>query len=125
MNDSFLMRCRQSVYDLQRIVDCFSLRQRTAARSLSQCLAFEQLRDDVRRPVMRAYVEDGKNIRMIQRAGSTSLLLETMQTLRIIRITRRQHLDRDVAAQLRIAGKIHLAHSAFTNLGADFVTTEF
>jgi hypothetical protein len=46
------------------------------------------------------------------------------QTLGITREGRRQNLDRDVPAQLRVTGPIHLAHPAFIDLGQDFVEAQ-
>jgi hypothetical protein len=62
---------------------------------------------------------------MIQRARRLGLLFESMQPIRIFRQLSRQDLDRHVAIQLLVARAIHLAHAAFANLRADFVTAEF
>ena len=47
-----------------------------------------------------------------------------MQPLLVSRDLRRQDFDSDIAVELAIARKIHLAHPAFAELRADFVTAE-
>src|SRR2546428_5749913 len=84
MDDPFLVRSGQTMRNLDRIVDRFALRLRRAAQSFAQRLAFEQFRDDVRRTVMHANIVDGKNVGMVQRAGSLCFLLETPQSILIL-----------------------------------------
>jgi hypothetical protein len=54
---------------------------------------------------------------MVQRGRGSRFLLEALQPITVARERRRQNLDGDVAVEARIAGAIHLAHSA----GADGV----
>jgi hypothetical protein len=49
---------------------------------------------------------------MAQRCGCARLLLEARQTPGIFRKRRRQHLDRDLTPQARIADAIDLAHAS-------------
>src|SRR6266571_3747373 len=84
MDDPFLVRSRQTMRNLDRIVDRFAFRLRRAAQSFAQRLAFEQFRDDVRRAVMRADIVDGKNVGMVQGARSLRFLLETPQAILIL-----------------------------------------
>jgi hypothetical protein len=62
---------------------------------------------------------------MVKRAGSTRLLFKAPQSIFINGEGRRNYFDRDVATQLRIARSVNLAHSSGTELGTDFITTEF
>src|SRR5439155_7525841 len=62
-----------------------------------------------------------EDVRMIERARGASLLFKAMQPIGIGRESRRQNLDRNIAAQSGIARAIHLAHSARTQRRHDFV----
>src|SRR5439155_18673664 len=66
----------------------------------------------------------GKNVRMVERRRGPRLLLEAPQAVGIRRYRRRQYLDRDVALEPRIAGAVHLAHSAAANELRDCVRTD-
>ena len=48
MNDPLLVRRRQTTRDLHRILNRLAHRQRAGGEPLSECLPFEQFRDDVR-----------------------------------------------------------------------------
>jgi len=74
--------------------------------------------------VVGAHVVDGRDMRVIQRRRSASFLLETTQALRVGRKLRRQHLDRDLAAEPCVLGEVHLPHTAFADLVADLVGAE-
>ena len=58
---------------------------------------------------------------MVQGSEDRGLALETGEPLRILRQPPRQHLERDVAMESGVAGAIHLAHSAFAELGDDVI----
>ena len=81
VNDSFLMRRRQAMRDLQRVVNRFPLRQGDPAHALAKSFTFQQFRDDVRRIVVRIDVINNEDIRMIQRAGGLSFLLKSREPL--------------------------------------------
>ena len=49
---------------------------------------------------------------MVERAGGPRLLLEAAQALGVGGERGGQHLDRDVAAEPRVAGAVDLAHAA-------------
>ena len=112
MNDSFLMRGRQTAGDLARIVDRSTLCKRRPSHSLAHGLALEQLRDNIGRAIVRADVMHDEDVRMIERARGAGLLLESLQSFFVIRVRRRQNLDRDIASQTRVARAINFAHPA-------------
>ena len=58
---------------------------------------------------------------MVQRGERLRLAREPGETIRVEREELRQDLDRDVAIQLRVAGAIHLAHSARAKQGDDLI----
>ena len=61
---------------------------------------------------------------MIERRQHLRFAREAREAIRIVSDSRQQHLDRDVAIQLRIAGAIHLAHASGAEGGEDFVRTD-
>ena len=77
MDDSFRVRCGETVSSLQRVINRFSLRQGGAGHALAQGLTFQKFRDNVRRAFMRTDVKDDQDVGVIERAGGLRLLLET------------------------------------------------
>ena len=61
---------------------------------------------------------------MAQRGGRACFLLEAVQSIGVGRERRRQHFDRDVAPETRVARAIHLAHAARAERGEDFIRAE-
>jgi hypothetical protein len=61
---------------------------------------------------------------MIQRCEKLRFTTEPRDTIGIAGKYLRQDLDRDVAAQRRVAGPIHFAHPAGPDGADDFVRTE-
>src|SRR5687767_1172012 len=61
---------------------------------------------------------------MVQSRERLCFAGEAGQAFAIAREDLRQHLDRDVAIELRIAGAIHLSHAARAQRSDDFVRTE-
>ena len=73
---------------------------------------------------MRADIMYDEDVRVIERADSTSFLFKAMQPIGIGRESRRQDLDGDIAAQSRIARAIHLAHPARSQGSENLVWTK-
>ena len=61
---------------------------------------------------------------MVERAARARLVLEAPQALGIARERGGQHLDRDVAAEPRVARAVHLAHPARTKRADDLIRAE-
>ena len=61
---------------------------------------------------------------MGQRRDRPRLAFEARQGVGVVRKVLRQHFDRDVAAEPRVARAIHLAHAAGAKCTGDFVGTE-
>ena len=64
---------------------------------------------------------DLSDVRMVERSEHLCLALEAREPIAVAREMLRQHLDGDIALQLRIAGAIDLAHAAGTERRDDFV----
>jgi hypothetical protein len=61
---------------------------------------------------------------MVQRGEDLRLAAEAREALLIVRERDRQHLDRDVAVESRVARAEHLAHAARADRREDVVWSE-
>ena len=73
---------------------------------------------------MLASVVNNDDVRMVQRPRGASFLLETTDSIGVVRKRRRKDLDCDVATEAFVFGAIHLAHAAFPERGEHFIATE-
>ena len=67
---------------------------------------------------------DAADVRMVQGRKSLGFALKPREAFRIVGDRRQQHLDRDLATQLRIAGTIHSTHAPETQEVAHDKCTE-
>ncbi len=65
-----------------------------------------------------------RDVRVIERGQDLRFAPEARKTIGIIGHRRQQHLDRDVAIQLRVARAMHLAHTAYAQGREDVVRAE-
>ena len=79
VDDAALVRGGKTPRDLNGVVGSASSWQWRASQLLAQGRSFEQLADDVRRAVVVAYVMNHEDVRVIQSAGSASLLLRNAE----------------------------------------------
>ena len=70
---------------------------------------------------MRSDIKYRENIRVIQSSSGQRLLLEASQPVRVQRERLRQHLNRHISFQTRVAGTVHLAHSSRAEQANDLV----
>ena len=124
VDDAFLVRGREAMRDLRRVVDRLALREPAAGEDGAQRLAFEELLDDVRRAVHLPDVVDGGDVGVVEDPGGLGLLLEAAQAVGIGGEGRRQHLDRDLARKPRVLRPIDLAHPPGADLAEDLVGAE-
>ncbi len=80
VDDPCRMSRSQAVGDLDGKVDGLASRKRSL-ESLAQRLTMKKLEDDVRSAVVQARVEDGQEVRVIERARRLALLLEAPQSI--------------------------------------------
>ena len=100
--------------------------EREAARREERVegLALDQLhREEPAAAVLLDRV-DGDDVGVVERGEGARLTLEAGQALGVLRHRRREHLDRDVAPELRVRGAVHLAHPARADGGGDAVVAE-
>ena len=95
MNDAFVVRCRQSVSDLDGVIECFANRHRAALQQLPQCAALQQLGDQIGCAFKDAELVNREDVGMVECCGGLGFVLEAQQPVGIARNERRQDLDRD------------------------------
>jgi hypothetical protein len=96
----------------------------TCVRRSRQRLPFDQLHHERERAGRFLDAVDVRDVRVVERRQHLRLSVESVEPLGIRREQLRQHLDRDVAIQPRIARAIDLAHAAGAEGGNDLVRTE-
>ena len=124
VHDVLLVRRRQPPRDLHRDRQHLRDRERAALDPLLERFPFEQLLDQVRHALERADVVDVEDVGMGERRGRLRLALEPPKALGVLGELRRQHLDRDVAAEAGVARPVHLAHAARADRGDDLIGAE-
>ena len=115
MHDVFFVRGFEGIGDLLRDGERFFEGNRALPDSVGQRRARYKLHHEV----VRADVEQGADVRMVQSGDGAGFALEAVGELL------RGDFDGDVASQPRIAGFPHFAHAAFADGGDDFVGAEF
>jgi hypothetical protein len=134
MHDALLVRGFERLGNLPRDRQHLGERHRSARDLRGQVVALDEFHHERSYVVSgfsrtfnsRTFLEavDGGNVGMVQRRQRLRFPREPRETLGVVREQRRQDFDRDVTIQLRVAGAIHLAHPAFTNLRGHFVRAE-
>ena len=124
MDDALLVRRREAVGDLRRVVDRPALRETPAGERRAERLPLEKLLDDIGRAVVAPDVVDRGDVGVVEDPGRLGLLLEAAQAVRVLREGGGQDLDGDVAREARILRPIDLAHASGADLAEDLVGTE-
>ena len=112
VDDPLLVGGGEAAGDLDRVVHHLARRQRHPAHALAEGLALQQLAHHVGRAGLVPDVVDGDDVRMVEGAGGPRLLLEPLEARGIGAHRGGENLDRDLAAQARVAGAVDLAHRA-------------
>ncbi len=124
VNDPLLVRRREALRDLGCVVDDEVSGDRARIEPVAECLALQQLHHGIGNAVIRSEVEDRKNVRVGERGYRFRLALEAREHVRIRGHRLRQHLDRDIAVELRIPRTVHLPHAARAEGREDLVGPE-
>jgi hypothetical protein len=70
-----------------------------------------------------ADIEDGEDVRVVQRRGGAGLAGEAGQGLRVGGELRGEDFEGDLAAEQRVGGEVDVTHPAGADLRADLVAT--
>ena len=124
MNDALLVGGGQAAGRLQRELGGPAGGQRPGREAAAERLAFQQLRNDVRRALVRADVEDRRDVRVVQQAGGLGFLFEAPQAIGVARKALGKDLERHVAAQPRVPRAIDVTHPPGAEPREDFVGPE-
>ncbi len=124
MDDARPMRLVQRVGDLDGVTEALVEWQLTPAKPRSQGLAFEIRHDEECRAGLVADIVERADVRMIELRERPRVALEALAELRVAGKGIAQELERDDAAEARVAGLVHLAHAAEADRRLDFVRAE-
>ncbi len=83
MQDALGVGRGQAPADLHRVLDRLARGQGTPLETTTQGLTLQKLEDDVGYALLRANVEDGEDVRVIQGGDSPRLALEPAQSIGI------------------------------------------
>ena len=111
MDDALLVGGGQTASDLIAVVHRLAQGKPALGQERPQGRAVEKLGDEVGRLLVSADVEEGEEVRMVQRARGACFALEALQAVAVVGERRGQQLDRHLAAEAGVAGAIHLAHA--------------
>src|SRR5215510_11334339 len=95
-----------------------------AMNFLAQRDAVDEFHCDEMRAIAFANLVNMRNVRVIERGGGGRLLLEAPHSILTCGKLTRENLQRSFAMEAIIFAEIHLAHSAFAYLRADFVAAQ-
>jgi hypothetical protein len=87
-------------------------------------VALEQLGRDIVDAIFSADVVHDHDVRVVERGRGASFLFEPAQSIGVVLRVIRQHLERDIPVQPRIAGTKHFTHPARADGSDDVVGTE-
>ena len=112
MDNAAIVRVSQRIGQLHAVADDLLDGQRPLGDPLAERLPVNDFHRDVRAAVRLADVVNRADVRMVQGCGRARLAQQSSPPLRMIGQLFRQDLERDVAAQLRVMGAIHFAHTS-------------
>jgi hypothetical protein len=124
VDDAALVRRGEPGGDLRRDLHGLARRRRSAVQALAQRLAEEELHDRERLVALPADVVDGEDVGMREGGDRLRLALEAGERVGARREMRRQHLERHVALEPRVARPIDLPHPSSPELAQDLVRPE-
>ena len=124
MNDAFLVRGGQAAGDRDGDLHGSAMGNRAALELRPEGLSLEQLGDRIRGALVAPEIVDGEDVRVVERRDRVRLPLETRERVGVLRQRFGEHLDRNVALQLRIPRLVDLAHAPGTERREDFVGAE-
>ena len=123
MNDVLVVRPRQSMRDLNAIIDRLANRYGAVPQQFPECAALQQLRHQIRRTVENAELVGGEDIGMVKSRSRLRFLLEAMEPVGISRNKDGRTLI--ATSRFKVAGAVHLAHPSCTQQAENFIDIKF
>jgi hypothetical protein len=102
----------------------FVERNGAAGEPLGERRSFHQFEHQRAAGVDRFHGVDRGDVRMVERGEHAGFAFEAREPVRIAEERGGQHLDRDLAPEMRVAGAVHLAHASGAQQAQDRVRTE-
>jgi len=124
VDEASAMRGIDGIGDLLADTAQLCERDRTRADSIREGLAFQILHDQEINAVSRIQVVKRADVGMLQLGNRFRLTLEALAIVPILSKVIWQELDRDVSTEPRVAGPIHLSHTALAEQRNDLETTQ-
>ena len=104
------VRLGQAAGDLAREVEQLLDGEASRLEPVLEGLALDQLHRDEARALVLADLVDRGDVRMVEGRRGTGLSFEAAKPPGVVRHLLGQHLDRDLAAEARVARAVDLAH---------------
>ena len=124
MHDPAAVRARQRVGHLRAELEHLGARQRALCADAAPALPVQVLHHQEVGPVLGPDVVQHADVGVIEGGDGAGFELEPVPPLWVGGETGGQDLDRDRAIEPRVAGPVHLAHTASPNGGEDLVRTQ-
>ena len=124
MDDALLVGLLERLRHLLRNRKGLLHGHRPALQSLGEVFAFDQLEHEEELAVRLLEAVDGGDAGVIERREQLRLAAEAGQPLGVLRHLGGEHLESDLAPELRVGGAVHLAHAAGAERGGDAVVRE-
>ena len=124
VHDPRAVRLGQAVRDLGRNREEPPQRDLTRDDQVPQADSFDELHGDVEGGVGGSDLVNRHDVRVVQGGRGPRFPFQLPEPIGIRRERRRQDLDRDFAAEARVARSIDLPHSSLPERGEDLVGTE-
>ena len=125
MDDAALVSGIERLDDLTSHGQHFFDRQHTSAgHAIGECATLDEFEDEGADTLVFLDAVNRRDARMVQRGEHLCLALEAGQPIRVPRERERQHLERDVPVETRVAGTVDLAHATRPQRRDDLVGTE-
>ena len=124
MHDAALVRRRQRVGQRDREIEHARKRKSARRHQPVEALSLDQLHGQEADPVRLLDRVERDDVRVVERRDGLGLALEARQAVGMGGHVLGQHLDRDLAAEPRVARAIDLAHPARAERRDDLVGAE-
>ena len=121
MHDAGFVRDLEGVGQLGRYVDDLLGVGASGRHPVLQRRAFEQLHHQERLALVLAEVVDGADVGVVECRRGTSLALEALERLDVLRHAGRQELDRHLAGEVQVLGAVDDTHASAAEPGQDSV----
>src|SRR5262249_49419458 len=124
MDDAAIVRGFERLSDLARDGQCLVERHRASRKAHRELLTLHELHRQRTHSIGGFEAEDLRDVCVIECGEGPRFPLEAGEPIGISWEAIRKHFDRDVAAQVLVAGSIDLSHSTRAEWTEDFVGSE-